>query len=111
MKKVFLFIFIFISGYISDAQELISVTLKGSRTKLQLTQEYSNPFIRNGAKYYSVLYTSPDAKGNKDTLSGLMVIPDDFKFKYPKLIYQHGTSDCKNVFLLFLAQTEQTKVK
>ncbi|MBK8079835.1 MAG: prolyl oligopeptidase family serine peptidase [Saprospiraceae bacterium] len=95
MKKVFLFIFIFISGYISDAQELISVTLKGSRTKLQLTQEYSNPFIRNGAKYYSVLYTSPDAKGNKDTLSGLMVIPDDFKFKYPKLIYQHGTSDCK----------------
>jgi hypothetical protein len=95
MKKFFISTLIILSGFISEAQELVSVTPKGSRTKLQLTTEYSNPFIRNGAKYYSVLYTSPDAKGNKDTLSGLMVIPDDLKFKYPKLIYQHGTSDCK----------------
>lgn len=78
-----------------SAQELVSVTLKGSRTKSQIFSSLPSPDIRNGAKFYTVLYTSADAKGAKDTLSGLMVIPDNLSFVYPTLVYQHGTSDCK----------------
>lgn len=79
-----------------NGQQLVSATLKGTVTKQQISAFFgTNPFIRNGAKYYKVAYTSPDAKGNPDTLSGLLVVPDDLKFTYPKLIYQHGTSDCK----------------
>lgn len=89
---LFISILLAIAGY---SQELVSVTLKGSRTKTQLVNQFGNPLIKNGAKYYTVLYTSLDAKGLKDTLSGLLTVPDDLRFKYPRIIYQHGTSDCK----------------
>ena len=79
----------------AKSQEVVSVSLKGSRTKQQITSLFSLPLIKYGAKYYQVLYTSTDAKGAKDTLSGLLVVPDNLNNKYPKLIYQHGTSDCK----------------
>lgn len=79
-----------------SSQQLVSATLKGAATKQQVAALFSNnPFVRNGVKYYKVSYTSVDAKGNPDTLSGLMVVPDDLKFTYPRLVYQHGTSDCK----------------
>jgi hypothetical protein len=79
-----------------EAQQLVSATLRGSASKQQIAAMFSNnPFIRYGAKYYKVTYTSKDAKGQLDTLSGLLVVPDDLKFSYPKLVYQHGTSDCK----------------
>lgn len=78
-----------------SAQEVVSVTKKGTRTKSQLTAASGIPFMKNGVTYYKMLYTSVDPKGAKDTLSGLLVIPDDLKKRYPKLVYEHGTSDCK----------------
>jgi len=96
MKSLIHFgIIILISFQISGAQELISATYKGMQTKQQIATSFALPLIRNGAKYYHIKYTSKDARGNKDTLSGLMVVPDDLKFEYPRLVYQHGTSDCK----------------
>lgn len=55
---------------------------KGVQTKQQIATSFALPLIRNGAKYYHIKYTSKDARGNKDTLSGLMVVPDDLKFEY-----------------------------
>jgi len=94
--KYFYSICIVFFGFISiKAQDLISAQLLGTRTKQEITAQYALPFIRNGAKIYKVRYTSPDAKGNKDTLSGLMVVPDDLNQVYPRIFYEHGTSDCK----------------
>ncbi|MBC7886164.1 MAG: T9SS type A sorting domain-containing protein [Saprospiraceae bacterium] len=87
------FIVIFSNAVFS--QKLVSATYKGARTKQQVSSLFSLPLIKYGAKYYKILYTSPDAKGNMDTLSGLLVLPDDSRFEYPRLVYQHGTSDCK----------------
>lgn len=95
MQKYTLFILSLFLVFSATSQEIVSVTLKGSRTKAQLVSQFSNPLMKNGAKYYTVLYTSLDAKGQKDTLSGLMAVPDDLRYKYPRIIYQHGTSDCK----------------
>lgn len=93
---VFLVLFVWTSISIVNSQELVSVSLKGSASKQQVAALFSNnPFIRNGVRYYKIRYTSVDAKGQHDTLSGLLVVPDDLKFTYPKLVYQHGTSDCK----------------
>jgi len=89
-----LLIFCFFFGT-THSQKLVSVTYKGARTKQQITTMFSLPFVKYGAKYYAVNYISPDAKGNQDTLSGLMVVPDDLSFEFPRLVYQHGTSDCK----------------
>jgi len=93
-KYTFLFLCLLLA-LTAHTQEIVSVTLKGSRTKIQLVNQFNNPLMKNGAKYYTVLYTSTDAKGQKDTLSGLMAVPDDLRYKYPRIIYQHGTSDCK----------------
>jgi S-formylglutathione hydrolase FrmB len=76
-------------------QELVSVTALGSKTKQEIINAFALPFARYGAKLYKVRYASPDAKGKKDTLSGLMVVPDDIKWEFPRVIYQHGTSACK----------------
>lgn len=78
-----------------SAQNLISSTYKGTKTKAQLVSLFGNPIIQYGAKYYKVTYTSPDPQGILDTLSGLIAVPDDASKVFPKLVYQHGTSDCK----------------
>lgn len=77
------------------SQDFVSAQLLGSRTKQEITAAYALPLIRFGAKYYKIRYASPDAKGKKDTLSGLLVVPDDLKWEFPRAVYQHGTSDCK----------------
>lgn len=79
----------------SNAQQLVSATFAGSKTKEQLTALFPLPFIKYGVKYYRVLYTSADAKGKPDTLSGLMVVPSTTNLAFPRLVYQHGTADCK----------------
>ncbi len=95
MRSLVLFIVVTLFSTFSFSQNLVSATLNGSRTKAQITSLFSLNLVRNGAKYYKLTYSSKDAKGQLDTLSGLMVIPDDLKFTYPSLVYQHGTSDCK----------------
>jgi len=78
-----------------SAQNLISSTFKGSKTVSQLSAQFNFPFIQYNVKYYKVTYSSPDAKGNLDTLSGLLAVPSDQSKSFPRLVYQHGTSDCK----------------
>jgi len=77
------------------AQNLVSSTLLGSKTKAQLTTQFSLPIIQYGVKYYRVTYATTDVQGMPDTASGLIVIPDDFTKVYPRLVYQHGTSSSK----------------
>ncbi len=78
-----------------SSQTLVSAQLKGTKTKAQISQAFSLPLIKYGAKFYKILYKSPDAKGQPDTLSGLIAVPDVANFSFPITFYQHGTSDCK----------------
>ncbi len=80
----------------ASSQNLISSTFKGSRTKEQLIALFGVPIIQYGANYYKITYTSPDAQGALDTLSGLIAVPADASKVFPRLVYQHGTSDCKS---------------
>lgn len=73
----------------------MSSTLLGTRTKAQLTTQFSLPLIQFGAKFYRLTYTTPDVKGQTDTVSGLLVIPDAPQKIWPRVVYQHGTSSSK----------------
>ena len=85
---------LFIVHYGASAQEIVSVTETGRFSQQQIVAIYNLP-MKNGAVVYKVNYTSVDAKGALDTLSGLLVVPDNANFTYPALVYQHGTSNCK----------------
>lgn len=79
-----------------NAQNLVSVTFLGQKTKAELLQEFNNlPFIQFGAKYYQVAYTTMSVQGVPDTATGLLAIPDQAGRIYPRLVYQHGTSGSK----------------
>lgn len=80
----------------ATAQNLISATQLGTKTQAELYAQFNNlPFIQFGAKYYRIAYTSLDVHGVLDTVTGLIVVPDDTTRIYPKLVYQHGTSGSK----------------
>jgi hypothetical protein len=78
-----------------DGQELVSATLLGSKTKAQLLTQFNVPFIQFGVSYYRITYTTTDIQGAADTVSGLLVVPDNSAKIYPRLVYQHGTSGSK----------------
>ena len=40
---------------------------------------------------YKILYTSVDPFGNRDTLSGLITVPEQTNFALPLTVYNHGT--------------------
>ena len=94
-RFIFSFIFSIVFYLIGQSQQLVSATKIGSATKAQLISATNIPLISYGVVYYKVLYTSVDAKGQKDTLSGLLAVPDNKTKRYPQLLYLHGTSDCK----------------
>jgi len=77
------------------AQQLVSSTLLGSKTKAQLASQFQLPFFQYGVKYYRITYTTTGLQGQPDTVSGLVVVPNDAGFVYPRLVYQHGTSSSK----------------
>lgn len=77
------------------AQEMVSVDPLGARSQSELQSEFQTITMLYGTSYYKVRYTSTDAKGQKDTLSGLLAVPDQEDTRYPVLVYQHGTSACK----------------
>ncbi len=93
LVQTLILFFIFYNA--ASAQEIISVTENGHYTKESISAAFNLPLVRYGATFYKVNYTSPDAKGALDTLSGLLVVPDEENLVYPVLVYQHGTSDCK----------------
>lgn len=78
------------------SQNLVSATFLGQKTKAELLAEFNNlPFIQYGAKYYRITYTTKSVQGAIDTASGLLTVPDNPGLKYPRLVYQHGTSGSK----------------
>jgi hypothetical protein len=95
VKKLTLFICLLGLVAALPAQDLVSYTLIGSRTQAQLAAQFSFPLIQYGARFYKVTYTSSDLNGMQDTLSGLVVVPDNDSKIYPRLVYQHGTSSSK----------------
>jgi hypothetical protein len=96
MRKLAFLLLLQISlSTLSIGQTLVSTQLKGTKTKAQITASFNLPLIKFGAKFYKINYKSTDAKGQLDTLSGLMVIPDVSGYAFPVAYYQHGTSDCK----------------
>lgn len=77
----------------AKSQTLVSSTYLGSKTQSQLLGQFNNLLlIHYGAKYYRIAYTTPDVHGVTDTVTGLLAVPDYPYGKYPKLVYQHGTS-------------------
>lgn len=82
-------------GISLSAQHLVSHTLLGSRTKAQLVTQFQLPFFQYGVKYYRITYTTTGLQGQPDTVSGLVVVPNDAGFAFPRLVYQHGTSSAK----------------
>ncbi|HRI61683.1 MAG TPA: T9SS type A sorting domain-containing protein [Saprospiraceae bacterium] len=90
LSTVLLFIATDICG-----QELVSSTLLGSKTQAQLYTQFNIPFIQFGAKYFKITYTTHDVHGLTDTVSGLLVVPDNPNKVYPRVVYQHGTSGSK----------------
>ena len=96
LKKTMLFLALLALAAALPAQDLVSYTLLGSKTQAQLAAQFNLPFIQYGVRYYKVTYTSPDLNGVQDTLSGLVVAPDNDTKIYPRLVYQHGTSSSKD---------------
>lgn len=96
MKKIALSFYCIALVYTTAfAQQLVSATLLGTRTKAQLTTQFNLPLIQFGARFYRLTYTTPDVKGVTDTVSGLLVVPDDNQKVWPRVVYQHGTSSAK----------------
>lgn len=94
-KALILAVLVYWSSF-ATAQNLVEVTYLGSKTKTELLAQFNNlPLIQYGAKYYRVAYTSLDVHGVTDTVTGLLVAPDDDNRIYPRLVYQHGTSGTK----------------
>ena len=96
MKKYLLFALLTcIWGNGLFAQNFISATLLGSKTKAQITAQFNIPLVQYGAKYYRIKYTSLAVNGLLDTVSGLLAVPNDPTKVFPRLVYQHGTSGAK----------------
>ncbi len=93
--KLFSAVFFLLFVWSIQSQDIVSVEKLGERSRSEVQREFLNVGITYGAVYYKVRYTSLDAKGQKDTLSGLLVIPNQKNTIYPMLVYQHGTSSCK----------------
>ena len=93
MKSVFLSLVLMLIVFQNvQSQELVYARLKGSFTVEELKAIFNNSYIQFPVRYFEIGYTSADAKGVKDTLTGLVVAPD---WVYPTMVYQHGASSCK----------------
>lgn len=97
MKKILLSIAaIFALANGIHGQQLVSASLLGQKSKAELLVQFNNlPFIQFGAKYYRITYTTLSVQGVPDTASGLLAVPDNPARRYPRLVYQHGTSGSK----------------
>ena len=94
MKKTTLFLALFITTALS-AQNIVTTTLLGTKTQSQLLSQFGFPFIQYGVKYYRITYTTTNTQNALDTVSGLLVVPNNPNKIFPRLVYQHGTSGSK----------------
>lgn len=96
MKPLCLFLVALFFTFSSNAQQLVSATPVGEKSKEELIAEYGMPaaFVKNGAKLFKVNYKTLDIHGVPDTASGLVLVPD-VAGTYPLLCYQHGTANSR----------------
>lgn len=94
MKRTTLFLTLLFATALS-AQNLVTSTQLGSKTQSQLLSQFGVPFIQYGVKYYRVTYTTHNLQSQLDTVSGLLVVPNNTNKVFPRLVYQHGTSGSK----------------
>ncbi len=97
MQKIVFSLFIVVTFNTTlFSQNLVSATFLGQKSQAELFVEFNSlPFIQYGAKYYRITYTTKSVQGLVDTASGLLSVPDNPTRKYPRLVYQHGTSGSK----------------
>ena len=94
MNKLYLpAIVVALFGQTVFSQDLISSTFVRTYSKSVLQSSFGFP-AKNDVKTYKILYTSPDAFGVTDTLSGLLAIPD-VAGPLAMVCYQHGTTNGK----------------
>lgn len=92
MRKIYLFLLpVILLSQALTAQNLLSSEFKGGKTAAELSLQFFTSF-NNGAEYYKVTYETKDLDGNTTTASGLVLIPDDLSYIYPRAVYQHGTA-------------------
>ncbi len=102
ITRIQLAIFTILSFFIlseTSAQEVISIELKRTRTLAQLNDDYAEygSIAQNGVELYAITYSTDDVFGERDTASGLLIIPiREGDFAYPMLCYQHGTVASRN---------------
>ncbi|MCC6280287.1 MAG: T9SS type A sorting domain-containing protein [Saprospiraceae bacterium] len=94
MKKTALFLALFLCTALS-AQNIVTTTLLGTKSQSQLLSQFGIPFIQYGVKYYRITYTTTNVQNALDTVSGLLVVPNNPNKVFPRLVYQHGTSGSK----------------
>jgi len=94
-KNLLLFLLIVCLSPALRAQQFISSTLLGTKTQNQLTTVFNLPFIQYGVTYYRITYTTTNLQGQLDTVSGLLVAPNNNLKVFPRLVYQHGTAGSK----------------
>ena len=91
MKKLVLFLtatFLFFQTLTS--QTLVSSDFLGHKTIQDLLQ-FDSPML-NGADFYRITYETSALDGSTTVVSGLLAVPDDLTKRYPRMVYQHGTS-------------------
>lgn len=77
------------------SQQIVSENYVTTITKDDLFATAPLPYLNYDANVYIVTYTSVDAKGAPDTLSGLLIKPDTTGINFPYAISFHGSADCK----------------
>ena len=85
-----LFALLFTTGLCG--QTLVSATFLATQSKAEVTDAYnlSNTPVSNGIHLFKITYTTLDIKGQPDTASGLVVLPDVVG-TFPLTCYLHGT--------------------
>lgn len=95
-SKVFLKLVLFFSFIAQvQAQALIQHTFLRHYSMSELTALFG-PVIQNEVDLYKVQYVTIDLFNQKDTASGLIIIPTNVVTPLPFLSYQHGTVNTKD---------------
>lgn len=91
MTRNFLYYLLFILGTLNvQGQEIVSYEKVLTMTKAQITAQF---FFQASfdVDLYRITYTTKSLTMEVDTASGVLAIPDDNSFKFPILVYEHGT--------------------
>lgn len=90
-----LLLFLYLFACRGNAQTLVSADYIGQKSSSQLQTEFNLILIQYNVKYYRIAYTTHDVHGVPDTATGLLCVPDVAGKRFPRLVYQHGTSGSK----------------